>query len=256
MTNIVTAEQCDYNRFPETPMLVPAEPIADQIGADTVATDFDYALVPDAAAELARRTVDKIRQRQQRISREIIEIGSDLLGVKDALGHGHFCKWLEAEFGWTDRTARNYMRAAGVFASKSETVSVLPPATLYLLSAKSTPKAIIGEVIAKLEQGERVDPDDVEARVEIARQERHIERSANKRKMSRRNAARRKLDLEQRREDQERRQAEEAAADRHVADLIIREFTADKLPSLIAALSSRWWASSLLACLREDGASE
>jgi hypothetical protein len=41
----------------------------------------------------------------------------------------------------TERTARNYMAAAEL-VSKSETVSVLQPKTLYLLASPSTPEPI------------------------------------------------------------------------------------------------------------------
>jgi hypothetical protein len=68
-------------------------------------------------AVLARRTAEKISLRLQRMIKEIIEIGADLIRVKDALGHGRFSKWLQGEFGWTDRTARNYLRAAEVFSA-------------------------------------------------------------------------------------------------------------------------------------------
>jgi len=89
-------------------------------------TGFDYSGLTANASELAKRAAAKIQQHQRRTSLEIIEIGTDLIKVKGALEHGHFIAWLEAEFGWTDRTARNYMRAALVFGAKSETVSVLP----------------------------------------------------------------------------------------------------------------------------------
>jgi hypothetical protein len=42
------------------------------------------------------------------------------------------------------------MRAAEVFGTKCETVSYLAPATLYMLSARSTPESIVGEVVGML----------------------------------------------------------------------------------------------------------
>src|SRR3954471_3768687 len=102
-----------------------------------------------ADAELARQVVEQVRKHQHRTSVEVIHIGRELRKVRDALGHGRFGDWLEAEFGWTPRTAQNYMRAADVFGGKCETVSHLPPATLYLLSAKSTPESIVKSVVAK-----------------------------------------------------------------------------------------------------------
>jgi hypothetical protein len=51
-------------------------------------------------------------------------------------GHGNWLPWLEREFGWTDRTARNFM-AVHEAAAKSEKFSDLnvPVSGLYLLAA-------------------------------------------------------------------------------------------------------------------------
>jgi hypothetical protein len=40
---------------------------------------------------------------------DIIEVGNDLQAVKDALPHGQFLPWLKAEFGWSERSAQNFM---------------------------------------------------------------------------------------------------------------------------------------------------
>ena len=51
--------------------------------------------------------------------------------MKNALPHGRFGPWLKAEFGWTERTAQNFMNVAGQFGSKTEMISdllILPTA--------------------------------------------------------------------------------------------------------------------------------
>ena len=55
-----------------------------------VPAGFDYSGLTAAAREMAERTAEKIRQHQRRTSAEIIDIGTDLIRVKAALGHGHF----------------------------------------------------------------------------------------------------------------------------------------------------------------------
>jgi Protein of unknown function (DUF3102) len=127
-------------------------------------------------AALAKRTADKVRKHQRRTVAEIISIGTDLIQVKDAVGHGHFGEWIAAEFNWTARTARNYIRAAERFGRRSETVSVLAPATIYLLSAKSTPESIVENVISKLENDEPIDLIHVEDQVRRAREDAKRER--------------------------------------------------------------------------------
>ena len=66
---------------------------------------------------------------------DVVEIGRELIAVKEAIGHGNFTPWLNEQFGWTERTARNYMSVAEQFASKRKCVSGLPLATVYKLAA-------------------------------------------------------------------------------------------------------------------------
>ena len=128
---------------------------------------FDYSDLTADAREMAERTAEKIRRHQQRTSREIIDIGTDLMKVKEALGHGRFTAWLQAKFGWSDKTARNYMNAARVFGgAKAEIISVLPPTTLYLLSARSTPETITGKIVDELKSGRQPNPAAIKAEVE------------------------------------------------------------------------------------------
>jgi hypothetical protein len=74
--------------------------------AVSVFTTCDYTVLPTEAAALAKRTAQKFRQHWQRNSKEIIELGTDLVRLKEALGHGRFGEWLEAEFGCNARTAQ------------------------------------------------------------------------------------------------------------------------------------------------------
>jgi hypothetical protein len=129
---------------------------------------FDYSQLPAEAQAVAAMAAEKIRAHQQRTVAEIIDIGAELVAVKKALGHGHFGAWLQSEFGWTVRTAQNYMRAAETFGTKCETVSHLPPKMIYALSAPSA-ETLRGEVLAKLENGERPDLDGVREKLAVAR---------------------------------------------------------------------------------------
>jgi hypothetical protein len=184
---------------------------------------YDYAALSSDTADLARRTAEKIRRHQQRISREVIEVGAGLIGVKNALGHGRFGKWLTIETGWSIRTAQRYMRAAEVFGPKCDTVSFLPPATVYLLSARSTPETIVGEVIDRLENGERIDADNIKATVQAARERAREEKHKHKkRKLSERTLRRHERER-QKREDEEQKRREEVEA---IAQGLIEEIGA------------------------------
>jgi hypothetical protein len=64
--------------------------------------------------------------------------------------------WLKDEFGWTDRTALNFIRVYGM-AQKSERLSDLsfPMESLYLLAAPSTPEEVREDAVERAENGER-----------------------------------------------------------------------------------------------------
>ncbi len=74
------------------------------------------------------------------------------------------------EFGWSDRTARNFMSVAEL-AGKSETISDLNADMrgLYLLASSSTPPDVIDAVAERDEQGERVPVAEIEKMIAEAK---------------------------------------------------------------------------------------
>ena len=66
--------------------------------------------------------------------------------------HGQFLPWLRAEFGWSERSAQNFMSVAEKF--KSAKIADLPiqPSAAYLLAATSVPD----EAREKAEAGEEI----------------------------------------------------------------------------------------------------
>ena len=128
---------------------------------------FDYeTLHADAAARL-RSAALRIRERMQG---SIFETGRDLIAIKDLLEHGAWGAWLKAEFGMTARSAQRYMNAAGL-ASKSDTVSVLPPTAIYKLASPSTPDIARDTIIDRLEKGEMVSMKEVTDEIDCRRRE-------------------------------------------------------------------------------------
>jgi len=112
-------------------------------------TALDNPILAEHAAE--------IRRLATRVVKDVIEIGRLLTKAKPIAGHGNWLSWLEREFGWSDRTAENYMRVY-TLSTKFETVSNLciDLRALYLLTAKSTPPEVRGEIIARAEAGEQI----------------------------------------------------------------------------------------------------
>jgi hypothetical protein len=126
-------------------------------GELVVVSGFDYSLVGDAADKV-RSSAEKIRRTVQKTIGDIIEVGQELLAVKEAVGHGHFGAWLRAEFGWTERTAQNFMSVAERFGSNPKLISdlTIQPTAAYLLAAPSVPDEARQVAIEKAEAGEAI----------------------------------------------------------------------------------------------------
>lgn len=130
-----------------------------------VQTRFAYSdLAPDTRS-IVEAATDRLHTLERKTGEQIIEMGQELIRVKQALGHGLFGAWLESEFGWTDRTAQNFMNVAEKFAGKTENFAHFAPSALYALASGSVPQEIRDEFTAKAEAGERVTHQDVKHRL-------------------------------------------------------------------------------------------
>ncbi len=124
-----------------------------------IITKFTYSSLPAPIAEEVEAATTRIKDRMARTVTDIIDTGRDLQEVKGKLEHGQFEAWLSNEFNMTDRTARRFMQAANWAEGKSDTVSVLTPTAVYLLSAKSTPEGVHEQVVERLEHGLPAEPE-------------------------------------------------------------------------------------------------
>jgi flagellar biosynthesis GTPase FlhF len=203
---------------------------------------FDYGTLAAANAFQARQIADRIRQRSKDFH---LETGRDLIAAQDMLGHGNFGKWLDAEFGWTDRTARNFMGAAKLVESKSEKISVLPMSAIYRLAAPSTPECARDAIIARVEYGERPSVKEIKSTIAEARKrdaEAHAEQTKQERRTPKARQRHQRLkeqrQLQQAREAEERQrraiEAEEAAAE--AVQMLVDRLGVD-LPTFIERFS-------------------
>lgn len=202
--------------------------------AAKISLPFDYSALDidsNAMTEL-RRAADDIHVHRGKIGVSIVEIGRALLTAKARLPHGHFGRWLVAEFHWTDRTARNFMMATERFDGKTEIISELQPTTIYLLAAPSTPISVCDEVVSRREAGEHL-PDRtikmmvVEAkRTKTAKDHRRLTREAREARRGRSEGQRQALE-----DDLQRQRQRDAALAR--AATIICEGIGDALPELL-----------------------
>jgi hypothetical protein len=105
-----------------------------------------------------RRSSAEIRQLGRRAVQDIVEIGKLLTECKAKLGHGEWLPWIEREFGWSDRTARNFMRVHEMLSGKSEIISdlAIDATALYALASKSVPNSVREQMLARAQQGEHI----------------------------------------------------------------------------------------------------
>ena len=121
-----------------------------------VVVGFNYDVLETKVAEQVRSSADRIRERVKKTVEDIIEVGNDLLTVKESLQHGQFGAWLKAEFGWSERTAQNFMSVADRFKSENVADLRIQPSAAYFLAAPSVPDEARQVAVEKAEAGEEI----------------------------------------------------------------------------------------------------
>lgn len=121
---------------------------------------FDYTSLETDAAHQAQDCAERIRARVRKALEDVIAIGKDLLAIKEALPHGRFLPWVSDEFGWSERTARNFMSVAEWFGPKSAMIAdlTIAPTAAYLLAGPSVPEQARVAAIERAEAGESITP--------------------------------------------------------------------------------------------------
>ena len=219
---------------------------------------FDYSALDDKIAAATKAATARIHRRVAGQIKSIMETGADLLHVKEMLAHGQFTEWLSAEFGMTDRTARNYMAAATSFEGKTETISVLPTATVYALA--HAPDETRATIVERLEAGDR--PSETEIKrvlsdVQFEKRQARIEAKFTAAQRKRRERTRHRLERESAaataRYEKARQRSDEAA---QKAAKIIADAVGDGLPELLSLIEVAGFGASVLDRLRANVAAD
>jgi hypothetical protein len=142
-----------YQRDPFRDGPTTAVTVVEQAAVDL---HYDYNTVAEAYRETVRRAALVIKPRLKRAAEDIFVIGKELNATKTLLPHGEYTRWLDVEFGLSDRMAQRFVNVYERLGIKSDIMSVLPPTTLYLLAAPSTPDEAIQAVEQQLDAGERI----------------------------------------------------------------------------------------------------
>src|SRR5262249_47237592 len=98
---------------------------------------------------------------------------------------GNWLPWLEREFGWEERSARNFMQVFEASKSANFADLDLPVSALYLLAAPSTPEAAKTEILERAKAGESLPVEEVKRVVDSAkgRKPRNLARAMHHRRM-------------------------------------------------------------------------
>ena len=86
-----------------------------------------------------REAADRIRARLSSVSAEIIEIGIELLAIKEKLEHGQFTDWVLVELNMSHSTANNFMTLAKNKDRIGADANKFSPSALYNLVGSTTP---------------------------------------------------------------------------------------------------------------------
>ena len=139
---------------------------------------------PDA--EFVAGQAEAIRVLVQRTAADILDIGRRLIEVKRRLPHGDWLPWLKVEFGWTEQTARKFMRVAETLGKPKLEFDLsdctIDAGALYMIAAPDAAPELREEVVAQardgkritLEEAEKIAAKQVAEAVKTAREEREI----------------------------------------------------------------------------------
>ncbi|ASC71012.1 hypothetical protein XM38_019610 [Halomicronema hongdechloris C2206] len=122
-----------------------------------VVTSFDYDGLEPGQQSVVRQCTGEIKERLQRSAQDIWEVGQRLAEVRACLQYGQFDSWLQAEFGWSRRTAYNFINVYETFQERANLAQLnIATSALYLLAAPSTPPEVRHDFLNRAKAGEKV----------------------------------------------------------------------------------------------------
>jgi len=122
-----------------------------------VVTSFDYEVLEAEQRIVIQQRTGEIKERLRHSAQDIWEIGQKLADVRSRLKHGQFDAWLKAEFGWSRRTAYNFISVYEAFGERANLAQIdIATSALYLLAAPSTPQEVRNEFLQRAKEGETV----------------------------------------------------------------------------------------------------
>ena len=106
--------------------------------------------------------VNNIRKLTGNTTKNIIEIGRELIAAKSEVGHGNWANWLKENFDWTQQTANKLMRIAEQFGDNPEFANFKPSTLQTMLKL---PEEEIIDIQAEIG---KTDKDQLEQKIKAA----------------------------------------------------------------------------------------
>jgi Protein of unknown function (DUF3102) len=108
-----------------------------------------------SAVEL-EEAAQRIKSLRRAATEHAVEIGRELLRIKESLPRGAFVKWVEKACEFKIRTAQDLMKLAREADTNTKLVALMVPSTLRVYLSKTTPPAVRTSILKRLESGEYV----------------------------------------------------------------------------------------------------
>ena len=141
-----------------------------------ISTGFDYGqLDHDIAAEI-QDAAGRVRSATRAA---VIEVGCELLRVKERLKHGQFKLWVKNDCQLAMRTAQRAMQVAEMIG-KCANLAYLPPDGVVALADGSAPRAVVEGIIEEIEAGGRPSAADIRRRLRDAKRMSNASTAAHK----------------------------------------------------------------------------
>ncbi|CAA9556066.1 hypothetical protein AVDCRST_MAG81-208 [uncultured Synechococcales cyanobacterium] len=117
---------------------------------------FAYASLDSETRSVVQQCTSEIKSLTRRTSIDTFKIGENLFTVKQRLKYGQFGKWLQSEFGWSQKMAYRFVNVYKCFSCVNLTKLDIPPSVLYDLAEPATPEAARQETLYRARQGETI----------------------------------------------------------------------------------------------------
>ena len=137
-----------------------------------LSTFFDYESLDLAQRRVIQEHTGEIRKRLRRSAQDVWEIGQRLADVRSRLKYGQFLTWLKAEFGWSQRTAYNFINVYETFGDRFAKLAKVDIATsvLYQLAAPSVPEELRVEVLKAAANGQKITHKSIKSAIKQSKQ--------------------------------------------------------------------------------------